>query len=194
MLFMRFFLTLRFTLLFMIKNGLLGPKFFPKVYTSFLQKFPHARNYHEFLGTFMPMAFASFDLSDYNLVVSVTSEAAKGVRVGPKTFHICYCLTPTRYLWSHHDLYFRNPILRFFSRPAVWYLKWWDKKAAGHPDKFIAISTAVKKRIRKYYSRDSQVIFPPVKTPLIHINRVERKYYIIVSRLDYGYKKDPTCG
>lgn len=173
------------------KKGAPWAKVFPKVYTSFLQNIPFAKSNHEFLGTFMPRAFESFDLTDFDIVISVTSEAAMGIKVGPKTLHICYCLTPTRYLWSHHDLYFRNPILRFFSRPAVWYLRWWGKIAARRPHKFIAISKEIQKRIRKYYHRDSQVVYPPVDTSILYSIEVDnhRSHYLLVSRLDYGYKK-----
>lgn len=166
-------------------------KVFPEVKTSFLQKIPFLRTHHEMLGTFMPLAFRSINLSNYDVVISVTSESAKGVKVKKGTLHICYCLTPTRYLWSHHDLYFKNRLLRFFSRPVVWWLKRWDKKAAQRPDVIIAISDVVKKRIKKYYNRNSPVIFPPVdmKKGRSGKQKFDRDYYLLVSRLDYGYKK-----
>lgn len=135
---------------------------FPKIYTSFLQKIPFAKRAHEFLGTFMPLAFETFNFDKYDLVISVTSEAAKGIITKPGTLHICYMLTPTRYLWSHYDLYFKSPILRFISKPVVNYLRVWDKIAASRPDKIIAISTEVARRIKKYYGRDSEIVFPPV--------------------------------
>src|SRR3972149_10721263 len=74
-------------------------KIFPKVIPSFLQNISFAKNNHEFLGSFTPIAFESFDFGGFDLVISVTSEAAKGIIVRPPTKHICYCLTPTRYLW-----------------------------------------------------------------------------------------------
>jgi len=137
-------------------------KVFPKVIPSFLQKIPFAKSRHEFLGTFTPIAFENFDFSSYDLVISVTSEAAKGIITKPQTLHICYCLTPTRYLWSAYSLYFKNPILRFISRPAIYYLRHWDKLAAQRPDVMVAISSAVQKRIKRYYGRDSKLIYPPV--------------------------------
>src|SRR3989344_9441989 len=167
-------------------------KVFPKVYTSFLQKFPFTRTNHEFLGTLMPLAFESFDFREYDIVTSVTSEAAKGIKTRPGTLHICYCLTHTRYLWSAHDFYFRNPPVYFkpfpffwqISRPFVAFLRWWDVAAAKRPDKMIAISGIVKERIKKYYHRDSQVIFPPVEVKNIRrrINQ-NRSYYLVVNRL-----------
>jgi len=160
-------------------------KVFPKVYTSFLQKVPFLKNRHEILGTFMPIVFESFDFSSYDLVVTVTSEGANGIITKPSTKHICICLTPTRYLWSAHDFYFRNPILRILSRPAVLYLRAWDKIAASRVDQFVAISTEVKNRIKKYYERDSVVIYPPthLSSSKKQQKNKDRKYYLVVSRL-----------
>lgn len=151
--------------------------------TSFLQKIPFANRVHELLGTFMPLAFESFDFEKYDLVISVTSEAAKGIITKPKTLHICYCLTPTRYLWSGFDVYFKNPLFRFISAPLVSYLKMWDKVAAYRPDEFIAISTEVKSRIKKYYNRDSAVIFPPLfLQELEPVLPQDKDYFLIISR------------
>ena len=162
-------------------------KIFPEIILSFLQKIPLMQDKHEFLGTFMPIAFESFDFKDFDWVISVTSEAAKGIITGPKTRHLCYMLTPTRYLWSAYHLYFQNPVLRFISQPAVNYLKKWDLGAARRPDKIIAISTAVQKRIKKYYRLDSKVIFPPVNIPPITSHQplpIKRNdYFLVVSRL-----------
>ncbi|MCL5020029.1 MAG: glycosyltransferase [Patescibacteria group bacterium] len=130
--------------------------------TSFLQKFPGAPFNHEKFATFMPFAFESFSFDKFDLVVSVTSEAAKGIVTSPKTKHVCYCLTPTRYLWSGYDEYFKNGLLRLISRPAISYLRRWDKMASNRPDHFIAISKEVQKRIKKYYGRESKVIYPPL--------------------------------
>jgi glycosyltransferase involved in cell wall biosynthesis len=167
-------------------------KVFPKVIPSFLRKIPLTSSNHEFLGTFTPFAFESFDFGEYELVISVTSEAAKGIITRPGTTHICYCLTPTRYLWSAHDYYFAKPpakfrfipFFKYLSRPLVKHLKAWDKMAAQRPDKMIAISTAVRQRIRKYYQRDAQVIFPPVDTNKFIPKDVKKgNYYLVVSRL-----------
>ena len=164
-------------------------KVFPEVVTSFLQKIPFARSHHEFFAPLMPFVFESFDFSDFDLVISVTSEAAKGVKTGGKTLHICYCLTPTRYLWSGYNEYFKDGAFKSVTKPIVSYLRRWDKKAASRPDKIIAISSEVQKRIKKYYQRDSKIIFPPVELSTKRFIDSKRKYYLVVSRLDYGYKK-----
>jgi len=162
---------------------------FPKVIPSFLQKFPLVQKKHEYLAPLMPLAFESFNFSEYDLVISVTSEAAKGIVTKPQTKHICLCLTPTRYLWSHHEEYFKNPFLKFLSRPAVKYLKNWDLVASQRPDMMISISTEVKNRIKKYYKRDSEIIYPPVETDMFKSKTREKKdYFLVVSRL-VSYKR-----
>ena len=136
---------------------------FPKIIPSFLQKFPFAKKNHEFYPYLMPLAFESFRFDEYDLVISVTSEAAKGIITQPWTRHICYCLTPTRYLWQSYEDYFPNELVRFLTKPVVSYLRNWDKIAAQRPDVMIAISNCVSERIKKYYRRNSEVIYPPVE-------------------------------
>ncbi len=161
---------------------------------SFLQNFPLAKSSHQLFATLMPIAFESLTFDGYDLVISVTSESAKGIITKPGTLHVCYCLTPNRYLWSSFNDYFKNPLLRLISKPAVLYLRNWDKIAAQRPDKFIAISTAVQDRIKKYYGRDSEVIYPPLQMPISNhrseIGNQNNGYFLVVSRLErVSYKK-----
>lgn len=163
-----------------------GPQNFNRIKTTFLQKIPLAKSHHDFFASLMPIAFESLSFDDYDLVISVTSEAAKGIITKPGTRHICFCLTPTRYLWSGYDFYFRNPILRNLSVPFVSYLKTWDKIASQRPDSYIAISKEVQKRIKKYYGRDSKVIYPPVtiQSSKFNVQSEQRgNYFLVVSRL-----------
>ncbi len=108
------------------------------------------------LNQVVKLAFESFNFDEYDLVISVASEAAKGIITRPETLHVCYCLTPTRYLWSGYEDYFKNKTFKILSKPVVSYLKKWDKVAAKRPDYIIAISKEVKERIKKYYGRDSE--------------------------------------
>lgn len=181
--------------------------------TSFLQKLPKASSSHELYASLMPFAFESFSFDKYDLVISVTSEAAKGIITKPGTIHICYCLTPTRYLWSGYGDYFNNNIFRVLSFPLVYYLRKWDKVASKRPDFYIAISKEVQKRIKKYYERESKVIYPPLSfgnsqllignaarignvklntsddTSCANVNPITKnEYFLIVSRL-VPYKK-----
>ncbi|HVF69961.1 MAG TPA: glycosyltransferase [Xanthomonadales bacterium] len=132
------------------------------VKTSFLQEIPLASTHHELLAPLMPLAFESFSFDEYDLVISITSESAKGIVTKPGTTHLCYCLTPTRYLWSGYDQYFNNDGLKFVSKPIVSALRKWDITASRRPDAFVAISKEVQGRIRKYYGRESELVYPPV--------------------------------
>ena len=166
-------------------KGAAWAKVFPNVVPSFLNKIPFAKDRHEHFAYLMPLAFESLDFSEFDLVISVTSEAAKGIITKPKTLHICYCLTPTRYLWSHHELYFKNPVFKAVASPSVRYLKAWDKVAASRPDILIAQSKAVQERIKRYYGRDSQIIYPPVDFDFFSTGPKDKRenFYLLVSRL-----------
>lgn len=169
-----------------------------KVIPSFLNKFPLAKANHEFYPWLAPLAFESFDFSGFDVVISIASAEAKGIVTKPETLHLCYCLTPTRYLWSGYREYFGSWVLKFLSFPVVAYLKGWDKVAARRPDVYLAISRNVQKRIKKYYGRKSEVIYPPVDTEKFKSLRVPAKkagrqgfkeeYFLLVSRL-VAYKK-----
>ncbi len=158
------------------------------VIPSFLQKIPFATEHHEALGVLMPIAFESFNFDGYDLVISLTSEAAKGVITRPPTRHISIILTPTRYLWSGYKDYFSNELFKMLALPAVAYLRFWDKIAANRPDKLIAISKTVQNRISKYYGLPSQIIYPPLMIRSGKIKPVDGKYFLVVSRL-VPYKK-----
>ena len=119
-----------------------------EVRTSFLQKIPLAKKHHEFFAPLMPLAFESFNFDEFDLVISITSESAKGIITKPKTKHLCYCLTPSRYLWSGYKEYFRTSAQRIASSWLVKYLKKWDLVAAKRPDAYFAISQTVQKRIK----------------------------------------------
>ena len=156
-----------------------------RVRTSFLQNIPFASSFHELLAPFMPFAFMSFSFERYDVVISITSEYAKAIRVTGKTIHICYCLTPTRYLWSGYREYFRNKYFRFIAKPVILLLRFWDKRISSNPHYFVSISQEVKNRVKKYYKRDSQVVYPPV-TILNKKNKSSHTlsgYFLIVSRL-----------
>ncbi len=155
-----------------------------KIKTSFLEKIPFARRHHEFFALFMPFAFEQFDFSEFDCVISLTSEGAKGIVTGSKTKHICICLTPTRYLWSGYDMYFANRLFKYITFPMVWYLRRWDESAASRPDVMISISQTVSNRIKKYYKRDSQIVYPPLFINTSGGKKYKSKgYFLVVSRL-----------
>ncbi|MDP4030916.1 MAG: glycosyltransferase [Candidatus Beckwithbacteria bacterium] len=166
-------------------------KVFPEVIPSFLQSFPWAKTHHELYPWLTPVAFESFDFKGYDLVVSVTSAEAKAIITRPETHHLCYCLTPTRYLWSHRQEYLQEPGLGSWLKPWQPYLRNNDLVYSQRPDTYIAISKTVQQRIKRYYRRDSTVIYPPVDTARFSRPRPRPRqpdYFLIVSRL-VAYKQ-----
>ena len=154
------------------------------VHTSFLQRVPLARRYHEWFPWLTPMAFESFSFDGYDVVLSVTSAEAKNIITKPGTVHICYCLTPTRYLWSARAEYegagFAGRILHVLAPT----LRKWDILAAARPDYYLAISKRVGARIEKYYKRKvEKVIYPPVDTHTFRIAKNKGDYFLCVARL-----------
>ncbi|MBI2063686.1 MAG: glycosyltransferase [Candidatus Yanofskybacteria bacterium] len=158
-----------------------------EIHTSFLQKLPFARRHHRIFPLLMPLAVEQFDLSYFDVVLSVSASFTKGVITKPQTKHINYCLTPTRFLWDDSHRYieeFRYPwpikkLVPFF----ITYLRIWDKEAALRVDKFVAISSFVKSRIKKYYDGDAEVIYPPVDAHKYHISSEVGDYFLMVGRL-----------
>ncbi len=169
--------------------------------TSFIQKMPLGVKKYKWYLPLMPLAIERLNLKNYDLVLSVTSALVKGVKTQKTTIHICYCNTPTRYLWFDSADYIKNAPIPFFIRPlmpiVLFFLRKWDLKASKRPDFYIANSINVQNRIKKYYHRDSFPIFPPVDirrfrqpsiTPGVIDERLKGKYYLIVSRIE-PYKK-----
>lgn len=137
--------------------------------TTWLQKLP--KSLKKFLPVLRAWAFSHLDLSKYDLVISVSGAEAKGVKTGDKTLHINYCHAPTHYYWDRYEEYLAHPgfgklnwLARIGLKLLVSPLRRWDRKAALRPDVMIANSTHTQNMIKKYYSRESIVIHPPVDT------------------------------
>lgn len=130
--------------------------------TSFLQNLPSFIKKNRVLSLpFYPYVFESINFNQYHLVISITSSFAKGIITKPGTKHICYLLTPTRYLWLYPHLYLDNKIKKLLGSIVLEKLRNWDFIAAQRPDSIISISKTVAKRCKKYYKRNSQVVYPP---------------------------------
>ncbi|MEI8143570.1 MAG: glycosyltransferase [Candidatus Berkelbacteria bacterium] len=159
------------------------------VVTSFLQNIPFVKSRRELLIPFAPFAFEQFDLSKYDLVISSTTMAAKGIITKPSTLHISYCHTPPRYLYEPNlDPRAQKGAFSWLRNKTMHDLRLWDKVASDRPDVYIANSRYVSNRITKYYKKDSTVIYPPVSVDRYFPAKVEDKkdYYLFVSRLvDY---------
>ena len=156
-----------------------------RVYTSFLQRLrPTARTFRALLPLY-PAAIESFDLSDYDLVVSSSSAWAHAVICDERSVHVSYCYNPFRYAWNDRDrtLASRNdPITRAFLRRIFRRWRQWDWIAAQRTDRYIAISRTTQARIRTYFGRESNVVYPPVATERFHRAPLG-DHYALVSEL-----------
>jgi len=173
--------------------------------TSFLQKFPDFIKKSRILSfIFYPFAFESFDFSGYDLVISITSSFAKSIITKPRTKHICYLLTSTRYLWSHKQDYIKNNLINYLISGYLDMFKNWDLVVSQRPDKIISISETVRERCKKYYKRDSEVVYPgfdveywkgiksEIRNPKFETNSkfkiLNSKFFLVISRLE-PYKR-----
>jgi glycosyltransferase involved in cell wall biosynthesis len=162
------------------------------VRTSFLQRIPGARRFHRHLLFLYPLALEQFDLSGYDLVISSDSGPAKGVITSSATCHVCYCHSPMRYIWDMFPAYKRSmgAVARPVFSVAASYMRLWDYASAGRVDYFVANSRFTASRIRKYYGRDSSVIYPPVCPSMgadpVRLAAAPGTYYLTLGRLvDY---------
>lgn len=160
--------------------------------SSFLQRFPGALRFMRWMLPLMPTATEQYPLNNYDVVVSSASAFAKGVITSPNTLHVCYCHTPTRYLWNDALSYIdelRAPrVIKFFLPIVQNFLRLWDRLAAERVDLFIANSKTVQKRIKKYYGKESIVIYPPVNTEEFSLSAAPKTSYLIGGRL-VSYKR-----
>ncbi len=156
------------------------------VRTSSLNRLPLIHRHHQWFLPFYPAAFEQFDLSDYDLVLSVTSGFAHGIITAAKTLHICYCLTPARFLWDYNAYVQReelNRVVRWLVPRFVRSLRLWDRLAADRVDRFVAISRTVQQRICKFYRREAVIIYPPVGVQRFSLPQEPAEYFLIISRL-----------
>ncbi|OGG32398.1 hypothetical protein A3I51_03865, partial [Candidatus Gottesmanbacteria bacterium RIFCSPLOWO2_02_FULL_38_8] len=164
---------------------------------SFIRFLPASFRLQEILPLITPYIFEKFSFDDFDIVISITSQDAKCIITKPDTLHICYNLTPTRYLWSGFKEYYRqpsfgllNPLVRYGMKMVFPSMRRWDIISSRRPDYYLAISQTVKKRITHYYHRKSEVIYPPVDTDAFVLPKSPPllNYFLIVSRL-VSYKR-----
>jgi len=142
-----------------------------RVVTSSLASLPLAERYHRYLLPLYPAGMRSLgkklssvaQLEGYDLVISISHCAAKNIRLPSRTLHICYCLTPMRYIWDQYDAYFSGKALEPLVRRVRPWLQRWDQEGALSVHQFVAISDFVRERIKTVYHREAQVIYPPVR-------------------------------
>ncbi len=164
-------------------------KNFPNIYLepSIIHKLPGGKKHYKWYMPLMPMAVEFFDLSDYDIVISDSSSFAKGVITKPETFHLCYCHTPTRYLWSDTHQYINdlsyNKYFKKIISLVLNYIRMWDRLASDRVDKYLTNSKTSLKRIKKYYQKDAKIIYPSINMEDFKISDILEDYYLAGCRL-----------
>jgi glycosyltransferase involved in cell wall biosynthesis len=176
-----------------IYTSMYAPDLMPQTFRSWdirstwMDHLPGIHDHHQRYLPLYPLAFDRLDLSDYDVVLSNKSGFCHGIHTGQDTIHICYCLAPTRYIWevdSYLDRENFGTSVRLAAKLVARLYARWDRAAAQRVDHFIAISTEIQQRIRRYYGRESTIIYPPVEVAeRFKPSDVTEDYFLIVSRL-----------
>ena len=158
------------------------------VKTSFIQRMPFARQKHRLYLPLMPLAIEQLDVSAYDLVISSSYLAAKGVITRPNQLHVCYCHTPARFAWDMQGQYLDQTkllkgIRSLVARTILHYIRSWDVRSANGVDVFVTNSRFVGHRVEKIYRRRSSVIYPPVNTERFQVHAEKEDFYLTASRL-----------
>jgi glycosyltransferase involved in cell wall biosynthesis len=156
-------------------------------HASFVQHLPRAPRWYRHYLPLFPAAVESFDLDGFDLVISSSHCAVKSAVVPGRARHLCYCHSPMRYAWDQFDAYFGpNRLGRAsrLARAALRPLARWDAATSGRPDRYVANSQYVARRIRRYYNRSAAVVAPPVDTVFYTpAARAPEPYLLVVSAL-----------
>ena len=160
--------------------------------TSFIDKLPFKeKKYRNYLPLF-PAAIESINFNKYDLIISTSHCVAKGAKPNKNALHICYCHTPMRYVWEMYDEYFGKDKAGLLTSAAMIifapYLRKWDVQTSNRVHHFIANSHYVAARIKNYYNREADVIYPPVDASIFQLSEKNENYFLIVSAL-VPYKK-----
>ena len=164
-----------------------------KITTSFIQNLPLRKSRYRHYLPFFPRAIERFNFDGFDIVISTSHCVAKGAVTGQNTLHICYCFSPMRYVWDRFDDYFPkdkiNPIRYRFISFVAKRLRKWDKRTSDRVDLFIADSNFVKRRIKSFYGRPSEVIFPPVDIDFFTPDSSPEYGYYLLAGAMVQYKK-----
>jgi glycosyltransferase involved in cell wall biosynthesis len=175
-----------------VYTSIYAPDLMPTFYhewdirTLWINRMPGIHTHHQPYLPLYPIAWGGLDLSGYDVILSNKSGFCHGVQLGENTLHICYCLAPTRYIWSLDSYVAREGIgkpIQWALRPLIAALRRWDFAAAQRVDHFIAISTEIQARIKSYYQRESVIIYPPIDTARFLPSSIVEDYFLVVSRL-----------
>ena len=156
--------------------------------TSFLHRIPGVAKYHRYMLPLMPLAIEQLDLSEYDLVLSSSYAVAKGVLSGPDQIHVSYVHSPMRYAWDLQHAYLRQSNMEHglkgaLVRMLLGRMRIWDTRTANGPDRMLANSAFVARRIKKFYGREAAVLNPPCEIKPWRGAAPRGDYFFAASRL-----------
>ncbi len=164
-----------------------------RIHTSFVQRLPAvARYYRQYLPLF-PTAIEQFNFDRFDFVLSMSHCAVKSVVTPARITHLCYCLTPMRYVWDQFDAYFGparlGAVRTRLMRPIAARLAKWDRETANRVDRYVAISHYVAGRIGRYYNREATVVYPPVDTAFFRPDSTDSERFALIVSALVPYKR-----
>jgi glycosyltransferase involved in cell wall biosynthesis len=156
-----------------------------RIVPSFIQHLPHGISHYRYFLPLFPTAIEQFRFDAYDLIISTSHCVAKGAKPGPETYHFSYVHAPMRYVWDLFDTYFRrtqtHPGVRIAAELVRPYLKNWDRRSTSRVHTLLCNSRNVRRKIREYYSREAQVIHPPVDVEQFQPGSRKSDCYLIIS-------------
>jgi glycosyltransferase involved in cell wall biosynthesis len=164
-----------------------------RIHTSFVQRLPLVKQLYRHYLPLFPTAIEQFSFDRFDLVVSCSHCCVKSIVHPARVRHLCYCLTPMRYAWDQFDAYFgpqrMGSVASAMMRPIMARLARWDRDTADRADRYVAISHYVASRIRRYYNRESIVIYPPVDTDYFRPDHADPERFALVVSALVPYKR-----
>ncbi len=162
-----------------------------KFKTTFINHLPFAKKFYQLYILLMPLALKALNLDDYELIITFESGPAKGIKTKYNNRHISYVHSPMRYIWDMHDEYIQSSSLleKIYLKIITPILRAWDIKTSKYPKKIICNSNFVKKRIKKYWNRNAEVVYPGidiVNTQKYH----SENFYLFIGELNHYKKAD----
>ena len=159
-----------------------------KIKSTFIQKLPLGNKKVQYYLPLIPFAIEQLNLSNYDLIISSSHLAAKGILISPSQLHISYIHTPMRYAWDQMNTYLEQSKLskiglEIIIRYILFKLRQWDFLSSRRPDYLISNSNFTSQRIKKYWGLESEVIHPPVNIERFNFKQNRSDFYLTVNRL-----------
>jgi glycosyltransferase involved in cell wall biosynthesis len=162
-----------------------------RIRESWLSRIPGAARRHRWFFPLYPSAVESFDLHEYDLIISSHHTVAKGLLRNASQAHVCYCHTPMRALWERpaEELRTQPRLLRPALRAAFDKIRVWDYVTAARVDQFVANSAVTQSRIAKHYGRASTIVYPPIDTETFTPGPARTQDYYLAASRNVPYKR-----